>query len=573
MARLLYLVVFLITLNIATGEIKNVGWWKNAVFYQIYPRSFQDDNNDGIGDLKGITRRLDHFKDAGIDAVWLSPIYASPMVDFGYDISDFRKIHPDYGTDDDFDKLMARAKELGIKVIMDLVPNHTSDEHEWFQKSLNNNETHKDYYIWIDKPANNQPINNWISVFGGSPWKCDSIRPQCYFHQFHYKQPDLNFRNPVVQQEMEDVIKFWLEKGIDGFRVDAVPHLYEVENLLDEPRTNASGVTDSEYAYLDHVHTKDQPETYDLVKSWRKVLDDYANSTNTDEKVMMTEAYTTLGNTTRFYDSGSHVPFNFFFITDANRNSTPDQFKSIIDAWLGETIPREGAVPNWVMGNHDRARTESRYPGRGDQMTMLAMILPGVTVTYYGEELGMIDKSDISFSDTQDPQGCIAGPEKYKDKSRDPNRTPMQWDNSSNAGFNQGFKPWIPVHENYKNLNLAAQKAAKASHYKIYQKLIRLKKTKAALISGKTQALVSTDKKSLSIIRSTNTEVVILIINFSDTETITVNVLKQVPTLAAAGLVEVATLDSPVKEGSTVNLKKLPIAAKQSLVLSAKIKK
>ncbi|XP_011307785.1 maltase 1 [Fopius arisanus] len=573
MPRLHQLMVLLITCNTVTSEIKNVGWWKNAVFYQIYPRSFQDANGDGYGDLKGITNRLEHFKDTGIDAVWLSPIYASPMVDFGYDISDFRKIQPEYGTDADFKELMTKAKKLGIKVVMDLVPNHTSDEHEWFQKSLNQTDKYKDYYIWVNKPVGNAVINNWISVFGGSPWNCTSPRQQCYFHQFHYKQPDLNFRNEEVKREMEDVIKYWLDQGIDGFRVDAVPHLYEVENLLDEPRTYATGVTSAEYAYLNHVHTKDQPETYALVKSWRKVLDDYANNTNSDEKVMMTEAYTTLGNTTRFYDSGSHVPFNFFFITGANRNSTPDQFKSIIDNWLEETAKRNGAAANWVMGNHDRPRTESRYPGRGDQMTMLAMILPGVTVTYYGEEIGMVDKTDITFEETQDPQGCNAGPDKFKEKSRDPNRTPMQWDNSTNAGFNNGTKPWIPVHENYRTLNLAVQKAAKASHYKIYQKLIRLKKTKAALITGKTQALVSADKKSLLVVRSTDTEVVVLIINFSDTQAVTINLLTQLPSLASAGLVEVATLDSPIKEGSAVNLKKLSIAAKQSLVVSAKIKK
>ncbi|XP_063995478.1 maltase 1-like [Diachasmimorpha longicaudata] len=576
MAKFFYWVVLLIVLilQIVAGEIRNVGWWKNAVFYQIYPRSFQDDNDDGIGDLIGITKRLDHFKDAGIDAIWLSPIYASPMVDFGYDISDFKQIHPNYGTEADFEMLIARTKQLGIKVIMDLVPNHTSDEHEWFQKSLNNNDTYKDYYIWKDKPDNNRTINNWISVFGGSPWTCTSRRTQCYFHQFHYKQPDLNFRNADVREAMKDVIKFWLDKGIDGFRIDAVPHLYEDETLPDEPRTNAINVTDSEYAYLDHVYTKDQPETYDLVASWRKILDDYANSTNSDEKVMMTEAYTTLKNTTKFYSFGSHVPFNFFFITGANQYSSPHQFKSIIDAWLNETALTEGAIANWVMGNHDRPRTESRYPGRGDQMTMLAMILPGVTVTYYGEEIGMIDKTDITYEETQDPAGCSAGRDKYKEKSRDPNRTPMQWDNSTNAGFNWGTSPWIPVHENYSMLNLAAQKAAKYSHYKIYQKLIRLKKTKAALMTGQTQVLASNDGKSLSVIRSTDSEVVILIINFSNTETVTVNVLDQVPTLAAAaGLVEAATLGSPIKEGSTVNLRKVPIAAKQSLVLSAKNKK
>ncbi|XP_011307786.1 maltase 1 [Fopius arisanus] len=573
MARLPCVIVFLIATRIVAGEIKNVGWWKNAVFYQIYPRSFQDDNNDGIGDLKGITKRLDHFKETGIDAVWLSPIYASPMVDFGYDISDFRKIHPDYGTDADFTELISTARKLGIKVIMDLVPNHTSDEHEWFQKSLAGDEAYKDYYIWHDKPTDGKPLNNWISVFGGSAWNCSSSRPQCYFHQFHYKQPDLNFRSDKVQEEMKDIIRFWLDKGIDGFRVDAIPHLFEVEDLRNEPRTNLPGVVDGEYAYLDHFYTKDQPETYDVVKSWVKLMNDYANASNTDEKVMTVEAYTFLNKTTEYYETGCQIPFNFYFITDVNRTSGPDQFKKVIDQWLTEIAGRPGAVANWVLGNHDGSRTASRYPGRGDQMTMLAMILPGVAVTYYGEEIGMIDKTDISYEDTQDPAGCNAGREKYKEKSRDPVRTPMQWNDDINAGFNQGERTWIPVNENFVELNLAAQKTAKFSHYKIYKKLIHLRKTHAALLTGKVETFVSSDKKILSVVRSSNTESIILIINFSDTETVTVNLVNQVPSIAAGGLVEVATLDSPINEGSSVNLRKLPIAPKQSLVISAKIQK
>ncbi|XP_063995465.1 maltase 2-like [Diachasmimorpha longicaudata] len=572
MQRILSAIVFLISFTIVVSDIKNKGWWKNAVFYQIYPRSFQDDNNDGIGDLRGITKRLDYFKTTGIDAIWLSPIYASPMVDFGYDISDFRKIHPDYGTDEDFAELMEKARQLNIKVLMDFVPNHTSDEHEWFKKSVAGDETYQDYYIWHNISADGKPINNWISVFGGSAWNCTSARRQCYFHQFHYKQPDLNFRSEKVKREMEDIIKFWLAKGIHGFRIDAIPHLFEAENLQDEPRTFLPGIVNGEYGYLHHFNTKDQPETYEVVKSWRKIMDDYADSTNSEEKVMTVEAYAWLNNTVKYYDFGCHVPFNFYFITDVNRNSGPDEFKNIIDMWTAETEKRPGTVANWVMGNHDGSRTASRFPGRGDQMTMLAMILPGIAVTYNGEEIGMIDKTDISYEETQDPAGCNAGPDKYKEKSRDSVRTPMQWDNSVNAGFNDGTKPWLPVNENFIELNLAAQKIAKASHYKIYQKLIHLRKTKAALLSGKLGSFVSPDKKSLTIVRSTDMDSIILVINFSDTETVTVNVTSQVSSLAAGGIVEVATLDSPIKEGSSVNLKKLSIAPKQSLVLSAKIK-
>ncbi|XP_011307784.1 maltase 1 [Fopius arisanus] len=571
MARVHYLILFLITFNVVASEIKNVGWWKNAVFYQIYPRSFKDDNNDGIGDLKGITSKLQHFRDSGIDAIWLSPIYASPMVDFGYDIADFRKIHPDYGTNEDFDELVVKAHGMGIKVVLDLVPNHTSDDHEWFQQSKAGNENYQDYYIWRTSTGENDPPNNWLSRFGSTAWKYESSRSAWYLHQFHVRQPDLNYRNPKVKQEMEDIIKFWLNKGIDGFRVDAVPFLFESEGFEDEPRSSINA-TENEWEYLRHDYTQDQSETYDLVKSWRKVLDDFANSSNSDEKVMMTEAYTSWNNTVRYYDNGAHVPFNFLFITDINRNSKPDAVKTVIDKWMAETTKRKGTVANWVMGNHDNSRTESRYPGRGDQMTMLAMILPGVTVTYNGEEIGMVDKTDISFNDTQDPQGCNAGPDKYQLVSRDPNRTPMQWNDDINAGFNNGTTPWIPINDNFVDLNLAQQKEASASHYKNYQKLVQLKKTKAPLISGDLQTVVSSDKKTLTIARSTKNETILLIINFSDTESVTVDVASQLKSINAAATVLVTTLESVTKEGDSVDVSKLQLAPKQSVVLGGTVK-
>ncbi|XP_015111692.1 maltase 1 [Diachasma alloeum] len=572
MARLHYLIVFLITFNIAASEIKNVGWWKNAVFYQIYPRSFKDDNNDGIGDLIGITSKLDHIKDAGIDAIWLSPIYASPMVDFGYDISDFRKVHPDYGTNEDLDNLVKKARELGIKVILDLVPNHTSDDHEWFQQSKAGNETYKDYYIWRPSTGDNNPPNNWLSRFGYTAWKYEATREASYLHQFHTRQPDLNYRNPKVQQEMEEIIKFWLSKGIDGFRVDAVPFLYEFENLPDEPLSNLPNVTANEWEYLLHDYTQDLDETYQLVGSWRKVLDDYANSTNSDEKVMMTEAYTSLKNATKYYDFGAHVPFNFRFITDINRSSNPTQVKGVIDTWMAETALRKGAVANWVMGNHDNPRTESRYPGRGDQMTMLAMILPGVAVTYNGEEIGMVDKTDISYQDTQDPQGCNAGPDKYQLVSRDPNRTPMQWSDDTNAGFNDGATPWIPINDNFIELNLAAQKDADTSHYKNYKNLVNLRKTMAPLKSGDLKTIVSSDNKTLTIARTANSESIMLVINYSDDESVTVNLASQLTALDSKGTVLVTTLGTTTKEGASVDLSKLQLAPKQSLVLHTAVK-
>ncbi|KAF7393744.1 hypothetical protein HZH68_010563 [Vespula germanica] len=520
------------------GEIKNKGWWKNAVFYQIYPRSFMDSDGDGIGDLKGITSKLEYFIDAGVRGIWLSPIYASPMIDFGYDISDFKAIHPEFGTMQDFETLVAKSKKLGLKVILDLVPNHTSDKHEWFQKYLAGEEKYKDYYIWRKGRKNDgvTPPNNWISVFSGSAWTYNATLKEWYFHQFEYRQPDLNYSHPEVRAEMEDVIRFWLRKGVDGFRIDAVPHLFEIEDLRDEPRSSDPSATDRDYTYLNHIYTKDDPRTYELVQSWRNILDDYSDANNEDEKVMMTEAYTSLENTTKFYDYGSHIPFNFKLITDVNHNSSASDFKRIIETWMAHT-PSTGSA-NWVLGNHDRSRTASRYPLRDNQMTMLPMILPGVAVTYYGEEIGMVDKSDISWEDTQDPQACNAGKDKYQSRSRDPNRTPFQWDYTKNAGFSNGNRTWLPVHENYKTLNLLDQmNGTQQSLYKIYRSLIRLRNTSRALQQGDLKMKVlkfNTDYcyncELLAISREVPGETVSLLMSFSPAVQLPIH-LKDVMTL------------------------------------------
>ncbi|XP_023315955.1 maltase 1-like [Trichogramma pretiosum] len=512
--------------NLAGAVIKNPGWWRNTVFYQIYPRSFMDSNDDGIGDLKGITMKLQHFKDSGIGAIWLSPIYASPMVDFGYDISDFRDIEPDYGTMKDLEELTKKAKEMGIKVIMDLVPNHTSDKHDWFVKSFNGIGKYKDYYIWRGNDSSKLP-NNWISVFSGPAWTYNKTRGMHYFHQFEYRQPDLNYANPDVRQEMEEIIRFWLSKGIDGFRVDAIPHVYENDDLLDEPRSNDPNAGPRDYGYLNHIYTKDDQRSYDLIQSWRKILDDWAHERDEDEKVIMTEAYTSLVNTTKFYDYGSHVPFNFNFIMSVNNKSTAAEFKSVIDDWMSHT-PKPHGVANWVMGNHDRSRTATRYPGRADQMTMLAMILPGIAVTYNGEEIAMEDKLDISWEETMDPQACNTDPEHYKSRTRDPNRTPFQWDNSTNAGFSKANTTWLPVHENYPHLNLDLQKKDYGSHYWLYKNLTSLRASSDTLKHGELMTEVLNNGKALAVVRKNveSPERIILVINFLDAESQEVDVSK-----------------------------------------------
>ncbi|XP_014208338.1 maltase 1-like [Copidosoma floridanum] len=516
MLALRWCVALLIFATLTAGEIKNKGWWKNAVFYQVYPRSFMDADDDGIGDLRGITDKLEHFKESGITAIWLSPIYASPMVDFGYDISDFRDIDSAYGTMEDFENLTKKAKQLGVKVIMDLVPNHTSDEHDWFIKSFHGKGKYKDYYVWREgKESNMKPPNNWISVFSGPAWTYNATRKLWYFHQFEYRQPDLNYTNPNVRMEMEEIIKFWLSKGIDGFRVDAIPHVYEKDGLPDEPRSNDQQASERDYNYLDHIYTKDDPRTYDLIQSWRNLMDRWADEHNEEEKVILTEAYTNLKNTTKFYKYGSHVPFNFNFIVQANNNSGPEKFKEIIDSWVQEVPP--GNSSNWVMGNHDRNRLATRYPNRADQMTMLAMILPGVAVTYNGEEIGMEDKSDITWEETQDPQACNVDPNgNWKARSRDPVRTPFQWDDTKNAGFSKADKTWLPVHQNYKELNLAKQKIDPISHYKLYKSLTSLRNSSEVLKNGSLKTEILNGNDVLAVIRQTDRQSVILLINFQN---------------------------------------------------------
>ncbi|CAK9810393.1 Maltase 1 [Anthophora quadrimaculata] len=502
------LVVVALLLGVASGEILNKGWWKNAVFYQVYPRSFMDSNGDGIGDLKGITDKLSYFQETGITAIWLSPINVSPMVDNGYDISDFRNIDPQFGTLDDLKNLIQKAKSLRVKVVLDLVPNHTSDKHDWFQLSQNRTKNYEDYYIWNDgKKIGNVtvPPNNWLSVFNSSAWTFHEGRNQYYFHQFYKPQPDLNYRNEAVQKEMKDIIEYWLDIGFDGFRIDAVPHLFEGDITKDEPTATdipPDAVVGRDHVTLNHTLTKDQPETYELIKSWRKIVDDYANKRNQTEKVILTEAYTSWPNTLNYYNSGSNVPFNFKFITDADAKSSPAHFKEIIDNWMSGK-PKDG-IANWVMGNHDRVRVATRYPGREDHMIMLEMILPGIAVTYYGEEIGMEDNNHFNFTEFRDP--C---------------RTPFQWDSSKNAGFSTGNKTWLPVNPNYVTVNLEEQKKSNESHYKLYTELIKLRKSDV-LMNGNLQTVVL-NNDVLAVIRKTNKNAVTLLMNFNQNSSVSVN--------------------------------------------------
>ncbi|XP_014233426.2 maltase 1-like [Trichogramma pretiosum] len=504
----------IVAVTVTAVELPDNPWWKNILIYQVYPRSFMDSDGDGIGDLNGITSRLEHIRETGATAFWLSPINKSPQKDFGYDISDFTAIDPQFGTIDDFRALMKRAKSLGLKVLMDLVPNHSSDQHEWFKKSVRRVKPYDDYYIWRDGKMVDgvrSPPSNWLSSFGGSSWEWNEERGQYYYHQFATAQPDLNYRNPALKKEMEKVLLFWLEQGVDGFRIDAVVHLFEDEQMRDEPLSRRPGFNSDEYEYLDHIYTRDLDETYGVIAEWRKLMNDFAREHKTQAKYGILEAGNVLSLNMKYYDSGMD-PFNFMFTLDIHKDTPPEEYVQRIQELLAN-IPY-GQLPNWVIGNHDQPRVATRF-GRADQMSMLALMLPGLTVIYNGDEIGMVDRP-LSWEETVDPAGCNAGPEKYNQRSRDPARTPFQWDNTTNAGFSFGRKTWLPVHENYHHLNLLDQQQAPISHFKTFKRMIRLKQSELVQ-TGFTEISTSLDGQVLGLVRRLpHRSPLVLLINFSE---------------------------------------------------------
>ena len=449
-------------------------WWHKDIIYQIYPRSFQDSNGDGIGDLQGIIQRLDHLRWLGIGAVWISPIYPSPMADFGYDISDYTNIHPMFGSLEDFDRLVTEIHSRDMKLILDLVPNHSSDQHPWFLESRSSRDNPKrDWYIWKDPKPNGECPNNWLSVFGGKAWEWDEETGQFYYHAFLKEQPDLNWRNPEVQEAMFDVMRFWLDRGVDGFRVDVMWHMIKDDQFRDNPPNPDYQQHMSTYEQLIPVYSTDQPEVHKIIRKMRKLLDSY------EERMMIGEIYLPISKLMRYYgtdNKGANLPFNFQLLT---RPWDAPQIAAAIDEYEG-ALPEKG-WPNWVLGNHDHPRITSRI---GLQQAMVAAVLlltlRGTPTIYYGEEIGMRDVP-IPFDQIQDPQGLnMPG----KNLSRDPARTPMLWSNDRNAGFSYK-KPWLPVDKDFPRVNVQAQKYDPHSMLSLYRRLIKLRQKEPSLIVGR----------------------------------------------------------------------------------------
>ena len=448
-------------------------WWRHGIFYQIYPRSFQDSNSDGIGDIAGIVERLPYLQTLGIDAIWLSPIFPSPMADFGYDISDYTGIDPLFGTIEDFDTLVSAAHASGLKIILDLVPNHTSDQHPWFIESRSGRDNPKrDWYLWRDPNPDGSAPNNWLSEFGGSAWEYDASTEQYYYHAFLAQQPDLNWRNPAVREAIYEVMRFWLRRGVDGFRVDVIWHLIKDAEFRDNPPNPNYHEGRPPHEKILTRYSTDQPEVHDVIAEMRRVTDEFGS------RVLIGEVYLPVQRLVAYYGNdltGAQMPFNFALL------STLWSARSIerIIADYESALPR-GAWPNWVLGNHDRPRVASRVgPEQARVAAMLLLTLRGTPTLYYGDEIGM-RQAMIAPDQVHDPfeknvPGIGVG--------RDGCRTPMQWDATPSAGFSTAT-PWLPVANDFGRENVASLEADTGSILALYKALIELRKELPQLATG-----------------------------------------------------------------------------------------
>ncbi|GAA5335943.1 MULTISPECIES: alpha-amylase family glycosyl hydrolase [Thermus] len=452
-----------------------MSWWREAVIYQVYPRSFQDTNGDGIGDLEGVRRRLPYLKSLGVDALWLSPFYKSPMKDFGYDVADYCDVDPIFGSLEDFDRLLQEAHALGLRVLIDLVPNHTSSEHPWFLESRASRESPKrDWYIWADPAPDGGPPNNWQSFFGGPAWTLDEGTGQYYLHLFLPEQPDLNWRNPEVREAMHEVMRFWLRRGVDGFRVDTLWLLGKDPLLRDEPGSSFWHLGLPDRARHEHLYTEDQPETYAYVREMRFVLDEFSQDGRA--RVMVGEIYLPLHRLVRYYAAGCHLPFNFSLITQGLPDWRPENIARIVEEY--ERLLTRFDWPNWVLGNHDQPRLASRLgEAQARVAATLLFTLRGTPTWYYGDELAL-PNGEIPPEKVQDPAAL-----RQRDRQgehglppgRDPERTPMPWDDSPNAGFSTA-EPWLPLNPDWQRRNVAAMEKDPRSMLHLVRRLIALRK-------------------------------------------------------------------------------------------------
>ncbi|CUU42937.1 Oligo-1,6-glucosidase [Blastochloris viridis] len=510
-----------------------LAWWQTAVIYQIYPRSFQDSDGDGVGDLPGVIARLPHLAELGVGAIWLSPIYPSPMADFGYDVSDYTDIHPLFGTLDDFDALIAAAHARGLRVLLDFVPNHSSDRHPWFEDSRSSRDSAKrDWYIWRDPAPDGGPPTNWLSEFGGSAWTFEPGSGQYYYHAFLDAQPDLNWRNPAVRAAMADVLRFWLRRGVDGFRVDVIWHLIKDDLFRDNPPNPAADPARPPHERLVPLYTADRPEVHEVIAELRRVVDAF------EDRVLIGEIYLPLERLVTYYGpdlSGVHLPFNFALLS-APWNA--QRIAALVEDY--EAMLPAGGWPNWVLGNHDKPRVASRVgPDQTRIAALLLLTLRGTPTIYYGEEIGMREVA-IPPDRVRDPfeknvPGIGVG--------RDGCRTPMPWSGEPFGGFST-VEPWLPLGPDVASCNVAAQRHDHASLLSFYRRLLALRRARPALSRG-AYRLVAADGDLLAYLRLDGDERLLVALNLGPEPA-----RLDLTALAAEGRVLLRTLSTP--HGDTV---------------------
>lgn len=484
-------------------------WWRDGIIYQIYPRSFCDTSGNGIGDLRGIIEKLDYLAELGIDAIWLSPINPSPDVDFGYDVSDYFSIDPKFGSMADFDLLVKTAKKKGIRIIMDLVLNHSSDQHPWFQESKSSRDhPRRDWYIWQDGKGNHRPPNNWLSVFGGSAWEWDETSGQYYLHLFYKEQPDLNWRHPQVRKKLLDIFRFWLDKGVGGFRLDVFNLYYKDFCFRDNPARPLRLRPDQRQIFQ---YNCDLPEMAEALTEIREILDDYQGA------YVVGETFLPTPDKAAGY-CGKNLLHQAFLFEFLECRWKAECFAKSIRDWQAALGPENW--PNYVLNNHDIRRSASRY-GRGENDERLkvaaAMLLTlrGTPFLYYGEEIGVREVT-LSRSQIKDPVGLRFWP-LYK--GRDGCRTPMQWDSSTHAGFSRDI-PWLPLHPDWQQRNVKKQLADPDSLLNFYRSLIKLRREENALVSGELEFIQGMPGNVLAYQRLDGKSKVEVYLNFGHSETI-----------------------------------------------------
>jgi alpha-glucosidase len=488
-----------------------LAWWQRGVVYQIYLRSFADSDGDGIGDLRGITKRLSYLAWLGVDAVWISPIYESPMADFGYDVSDHTAVDPLFGTLADFDALIAEAHRVGLRVLLDYIPNHTSIEHPWFTDARGSRQSaRRDWYLWREAAPDGGAPSNWRSVFGGSAWTNDPASGQCYYHAFLPEQPDLNWRHPAVREAMLDVLRFWLDRGVDGFRVDALRHLVKDPRWRDNPANPNFRPGMPPYDALLPTHSTDLDDVHEPIAAIRRVL--MMHRDPAEERLLIGELYVPIERLVRYYGvggAGLQMPSNMHLI---DIEWQPQPIAALIERYQA-ALPA-AAWPNWVLGNHDRSRIATRVGSAQARVAaMLLLTLRGTPTLYYGDELGMTDVT-IASHRVQDPVALrVAG----RGLGRDPERTPMQWNAAPHAGFCPPHsEPWLPVAENHHTVNVAAQRGDPRSTLSLYRRLIELRRQSRPLTGG-AYRFVSAERGVLAYARELERERVLIALNLTAT--------------------------------------------------------